>query len=77
MTLAQKMNDDLYGPESPFTAAEQTAMQRGYTTAERLAASGRVFGVYPQAISQAHADKLDLHWQRLGFLNPSSVNGKA
>ena len=58
--------DDLYGLESLFTAEEQAAMRRGHTTRERLAESGRVFGVYPQAISQEHADKLDRHWQRLG-----------
>ncbi len=35
-----------------FTTAEQAAMDRGYTRNERLAESGRQFGIYPQAISE-------------------------
>lgn len=50
----------LYGPDSIFTKEEQEAMQRGYTMAERKAISGRMFGIYPQAISEEHARKLDL-----------------
>lgn len=54
-----RSNDRCYGPNSVFTAEEQAAMKRGYTTAERLAMSGRLYGIYPQAISEAHARKLD------------------
>lgn len=49
----------MYGPDSPFTADEQAAMKRGYTMAERRAISGRMFGIYPQAISEEHARKID------------------
>ncbi len=49
----------LYGPNSKFNEDEQAAMRRGYTQTERMAISGRVYGICPQAISQAHADKLD------------------
>jgi len=52
------MNERLYGPESVFTTAEQTAMRVGFTRVERLAVSGRVFGAYPQAINDEHAQKL-------------------
>ena len=49
----------LFGPASLFNAAEQAAMRRGYSRREREAISGKVFGGYPQAISKAHAVKLD------------------
>ena len=52
-------NEKLYGEDSVFTAEEQAAMQRGYTWNERKAISGRVYGIYPQAISLEHAAKLD------------------
>lgn len=55
----KRINLALYGPASVFTAQEQAAMSRGYTQAERIAESGRVFGRYPQAISDEHAAKLD------------------
>ena len=42
-----------------FTPEEQAAMDRGYTMAERRQISGRMFGIYPQAISLEHAAKLD------------------
>ena len=54
------IRETLYGPQSIFTAAEQEAMRRGYTGAERKAISGRVYGRYPQAISAEHAMKLDM-----------------
>lgn len=57
-TLAQVANEMLYGPPSVFTAAEQEAMRRGYTRAERLRISGTVYGGYPQAISAQHARKI-------------------
>ena len=60
--MSRPINEILYGPDSVFTEEEQAAMKRGYTTNERLAISGKVFGVYPQAISQEHADKLDASW---------------
>lgn len=50
----------LYGKGSPFTDEEQAAMRRGYTHNERIAISGQVFGIYPQAISAEHAHKLDI-----------------
>ena len=61
MTTAEyvKLHDDaLYGPDSVFSAEEQDAMRRGCTHARRIAESGRVFGGFPQAISQDHADRL-------------------
>ena len=59
MTYAEKINALLYGPDSQFTAEEQAAMKRGFSNAERRQISGRIFGIYPQAISQSHAQKLD------------------
>lgn len=62
MTTAQyvdHLNSLLYCHKSAFTAEEQAAMKRGYTMAERRKISGRVFGIYPQAISEDHARKLD------------------
>ncbi len=53
------MNQQLYGKDSVFTAEEQAAMRRGYTHNERIQISGKVFGIYPQAISQEHAAKLN------------------
>lgn len=35
-------------------------MKRGYSSKERLEISGQQFGIYPQAISEAHARKLDV-----------------
>ena len=55
----QEYLDLLYGQGSVFTQDEQAAMHRGYTMDERNRISGRVYGIYPQAISQEHADKLD------------------
>jgi len=52
------MNAHLYGAKSVFTPEEQSAMRRGYTRADRLAESGEVFLVYPQAISEEHARKI-------------------
>jgi hypothetical protein len=54
------MNNALYGPDSVFTAEEQDAMRTGYTISLRMAESGRVFGGYPQAISEDHARKLNV-----------------
>ena len=51
-------NERMYGPESVFTPAEQAAMRAGYTRVDRLAVSGQVFGAFPQAISDDHAQKL-------------------
>ena len=59
MKYAEKMNQALYGVVSIFTAEEQEAMKRGYTLAERKAISGRVYGIYPQAVSEEHAAKLN------------------
>lgn len=59
MSYAERMNAALYGPYSVFTAEEQEAMRRGYTWRERINESGQVFGIYPQAISEEHARKLD------------------
>ncbi len=59
-TYATQMNDALYGAGSVFTADEQAAMRRGYTYAQRIRESGRQFGIYPQAISDEHARKLDV-----------------
>jgi hypothetical protein len=42
-----------------FSADEWAAMDRGYTSAERRAISGKLFGIYPQAISSEHAAKID------------------
>lgn len=58
MTTKQMLSA-LYGPDSVFTPEEQAAMKRGYTMAQRRAESGRMFGIYPQAISEEHARKLD------------------
>lgn len=55
----ERMNDALYGPCSVFTPEEQAAMRRGYTLTERRRISGRIFGQYPQAVSETHARKLD------------------
>ena len=54
-TWTRHHNHLLYGPGSRFTSEEQAAMRRGYTRSERLAISGRQFGIYPQAISEEHA----------------------
>lgn len=56
---AKTMNEKLYGKASVCTKAERDAMQKGYTIAERKAISGKIFGIYPQATSQEHAEKLD------------------
>ena len=60
MVYAERMNAALYGPSSVFTDEEQAAMRRGYTHNERMAISGRLWGIYPQAISEEHAAKLDV-----------------
>ena len=62
-TPADWLNADLYHGDR-FTAEEQAAMQRGYTSAERRAISGQVFGGFPQAISAEHAEKLTDHLRR-------------
>lgn len=67
--FAEWAEEKLYGPESVFTPEEQAATRRGYTTAERVAESGRVFGAYPQAISEGHAAKLDQHWKEWSEMN--------
>ena len=56
--------NDLYGAGSPFTPEEQGAMRQGYTRRRRIEISGLIYGGYPQAISMAHADKIDAHWER-------------
>ena len=68
MTYAERMNGQLYGAGSVFSKAEQAAMRKGYSLKERRAISGVIFGMYPQAINQDHADKLDA-------LNGFSIGG--
>ncbi len=58
-TYTEDMNKALYGADSVFTQAEQVAMWMGFTRSERIATSGVIYGIYPQAISQEHAAKLD------------------
>lgn len=59
-SYANRIDETLYGVDSVFTQEEQAAMKRGYTIGERMAMSGRMFGIYPQAISEEHARKLDI-----------------
>lgn len=62
-TPADWLRADLYNGDT-FSADEKSAMDRGYTNAERLAISGQVFDGFPQAISAEHAEKLADHWRR-------------